>query len=312
MSQSFLLAPLQGFTDFVFRKCYHQTFGNIAEYYIPYLTVGPGNKIRNSQYRDILPENNAGVPVVPQVLCGSPAELRQLADILKNFGYKKINLNLGCPYPMATNRGKGTGLLERKDELRQVLDVLFEEYDFSVSVKFRSGLASEQTIFERIELLTAYPFEKLIFHPRTARQLYKGKANRNLFADLSAIIQRPLVYNGDIQTADDLEEIRLLAPQQQVWMIGRGVLTDPFLVDKLLGKNPDPQKQAEIKEAFHRQILENYLRAFTNEGQALMKMKQFWSYFSESFPNPHKTWKPIKKASKLSSFLTVYPANFRN
>ncbi|MGQ7870139.1 tRNA dihydrouridine synthase [Sunxiuqinia sp. sy24] len=308
LDHHFYLAPLQGFTDFAYRRCHHQLFRSVDEFYIPYLAIGPGQKIRNSQLRDCLPENNVGLPVVPQILCSNVDELRRLAQEVAQMGYSKLNLNLGCPYPMATKRGRGTGLLEKSEQLKGVLDTLFSDFDFSVSVKFRSGMTDEQTILKQFELLQKYPFEKLIYHPRTAKQLYKGTANRELFAQLAAQSDKPLVYNGDISSKDDLDEIRQLVPNQKEWMIGRGVLSDPLLIDRLKGKTISEQEALQLKMQFHKQLLEAYRATYQDDGHVLIKMKQFWSYFANSFPNPAKTYKPIKKASKLARFLEIYPA----
>ncbi|WP_321289566.1 tRNA-dihydrouridine synthase family protein [uncultured Sunxiuqinia sp.] len=299
---SFYLAPLQGFTDFVYRRCYHEIFGSIDEYYIPYIAIGPGQKIRNSQYRDVLPENNESVPAVPQILCAHVGELKVLADELKQMDYTKINLNLGCPYPMATKRGRGTALLDNSDQLKRVLDCLFAEYDFKVSVKFRAGLTDESTIINRVELLQAYPFEKLIFHPRTAKQLYKGSANRQLFVKLAAQSKSPLVYNGDIQSIDDLNEIRQQIPNQDEWMIGRGILNDPFLPAKLKGKLHSDEAKLKKLITFHNEILKNYQSVWTDEGIVIHRMIQFWSYFQQSFIQGRKAYKVAKKARNLDNY----------
>jgi len=307
----FSLAPLQGFTDFVFRKCYHQLFGDVKSYYIPYISLGPGNKIRRSQLRDLLSENNIDVPVVPQILCSNVEEMRQLAKIVRDYGYSKINFNMGCPYPMATNRGRGSALIEKPDELKRILDALFAEFNLEVSIKFRAGMNDEQNIFQLIPLLKAYPFAKLIFHPRTADQLYKGIANRELFAQFVGAINQPVVYNGDINTVDDLAQIRQLVPTQEEWMIGRGILSDPFLLKRINGNLPGSEQMQTMKRDFHELIFEEYQRHFSDEGQVLMKMKAFWSYFSHSFTNPHKAFKPLKKASSLSKFKVNYPTVFQ-
>ena len=305
------MAPLQGFTDFVYRQCFDKIFGGIEAYYIPYISVGPGGKIRNSQLRDLLPENNGNLPVIPQILCAGAIEAKQLATVIKDFGYKQVNLNLGCPYPMAVKQGRGAGLLEKHDHLKEVLDCLFNDFELKVSVKFRSGAIDENRIFDRIGLLQAYPLEKLIFHPRTAKQLYKGSANRDLFARFVKTASFPVVYNGDITSGDDLEEIKSLAPSQQEWMIGRGILNDPFLPGKLQGKCIEEKKRKEMKWQFHEMIFESYQKAYADEGQILMKMKQFWSYFSGCFSRPAKAYKPIKKATRMSKFLEVYPEVFK-
>ena len=296
------LAPLQGFTDFVYRKCHHQLFGGIDSYFIPYITIGKGGKIRTSQYREILPENNDGVPVVPQILCANVSELKWLAGEIREFGYQHINLNLGCPFPMATRRGRGTGLLENPENLKKVLDSLFTDFDFKVSVKFRSGLTNEQTIFERIDLLQTYPFEKLIFHPRTASQLYKGVANHELFAELAKTIQLPLVYNGDIQTMEDLIKIRQLVSDQEEWMIGREILMNPFLPWELKGEVFSEQQKHEKLLHFHEMMLESYLSIWPDQGIALNKMEQFWFYFYHAFVQGKKIYKAVKKAKNLNAY----------
>ena len=296
------MAPLQGFTDFPYRRCYHKFFGSVDEYYIPYIALGPGQKIRNSQYREILPENNEEIPVVPQILCGNAEELKELATIIRDYGYSKVNLNLGCPYPMATKRGRGTGLLENPDMLKQILDVLFSNFDFCVSAKFRSGLIDERTIFDRVELLNAYPFEKLIFHPRTAKQMYKGKANRNLFSELVPFVKAPLIYNGDITSATDLDEIKELIPTQNDWMIGQGILSNPFLPDELKGVFLTKEQKLEKLIQFHSEILESHLNTWSDHGIALRKIEQFWTYFSHSFDEGRKLHKAAKKATSIEKY----------
>lgn len=311
-NNQFSLAPLQGFTDFVFRRCYHQVFGDIHAYYIPYISFGPGNKIRNSQLRDLLPENNQDIPVIPQILCSNVDEMHRLAGMIENDGYTKLNLNMGCPYPMATNRGRGSALLEKPDELKRIFDQLFSNFQFEVSVKFRAGMTDENAIFKLIPILKAYPFSKLIFHPRTADQLYKGTANRELFARFAQEINLPIVYNGDLNTPADLEQIRQLNPTQSEWMLGRGILSDPFLIRKIENHLPEIQQQRELKREFHECIFNEYQRHYTDQGQVLMKMKAFWSYFANSFSNPQKAFKPVKKASSLDKFKANYPSIFQN
>ncbi len=306
------MAPLQGFTDFLYRRCYHTFFGSVDEYYIPYIALGPGQKIRNSQYREILPENNEGIPVVPQILCSNTKELKQLATEIRNFGYQKINLNLGCPFSMATKRGRGTGLLEKPDELKEVLDSLFTDFDFVISAKLRSGLTNDQTIVDQVDLLNAYPFEKLIFHPRTAQQMYKGVANKPLFAELKKLVKVPLVYNGDILSPNDIDELKKLVPEQNDWMIGRGILSNPFLPDELKGVFLTKEQKLEKLLQFHALVLENYQSVLQNEEHILRRMQAFWSYFSACFPNPRKAFKPVKKAHKLPSFLKIYPSIFKD
>lgn len=310
-SDKFYLAPLQSFTDFAYRKCYHRLFGGIDAYYIPYLSSSSGDKIRNSQLRDLLPGHNEGIPVVPQILCSGTEELVPLAERIAGLGYSRLNLNLGCPYPMATKRGRGAALIENPDVLKAILDTLFEKFQFEVSVKFRAGMSDPHHIFNLIHLLKAYPVSQYTFHPRTADQLYKGEADRQLYAAFAREFGKSLVYNGDIQTLADLDEVRALVPSQTDWMIGRGILTNPFLLSEIRGESILAERRKELKFKFHQAMFDEYRRAFTDNGQLLMKMKSFWIYFSESFSNPHKTYKLVKKASSLAKYEPAVSTIFR-
>ena len=170
-------APLQGFTDFTFRKAVSETFGGVDKYFIPYLSFSKGREIKKSQLREILPENNPNLPVVPQVLFSDQEELFDLISILMDYGYQEINLNLGCPYPMATNKGRGAAWLQKPEALNEILEQLFRKaLPAKFSVKMRAGMSDDQDAKAIFEVLNHFPIEELIFHPRTASQMYEGKA----------------------------------------------------------------------------------------------------------------------------------------
>ncbi len=312
IENNYFLAPLQGFTDFVYRKCYHQVFGGIDRYYIPYISIWKGGQIRKSQLRDLKPEHNQDLPVVPQILCANLDEMRFLADQVKEMGYTSLNLNMGCPYPMATNRGRGSALLQNPDEFKRMADALFEEYDFAVSVKFRAGLENPDEVLQFAELFRSYPFDHLIFHPRTGQQQYKGEADRDLFVQFANDLQKPLIYNGDINSVSDMENLQNRLPRQNEWMIGRGLLSNPLLIRELNGEETSKQEAWRLKQEFHELVFESYQNHLTDDGQLLMKMKGFWSYFAQSFTNPHKAFKAIKKSSSLAKFRLAYPIVFQN
>jgi len=306
-------APLQGFTDFTFRKVFAENFGGIDKYFIPYLSYGKGREIKKSQLREVFPENNSSMHVVPQILFSDAAEMFDLVAILLEYGYSEINLNLGCPYPMATNKGRGSAWLEKPDALSALLQQLFEKnFQAKLSVKMRTGLTNENDATAIFEVLNQFPIEEVIFHPRTASQMYEGKANPSLFAAAVSTVKHPLIYNGDIDSVAYFQELKALLPEQHNWMIGRGLLVNPELALQLKGEILE-LKQLRIRmREFHDQLLEAYSARLDGNGHILMKMNQFWSYFSESFENPHKAMKLVKKSSNLLKYNAAVTEIFRN
>ena len=306
-------APLQGFTDFTFRKVLSEVFGGIDKYFIPYLSYGKGREIKKSQLREVFPENNTDLPVVPQVLFADKQELFDLISLLVEFNYKEINLNMGCPYPMATNKGRGAAWLEKPEALNEILQQLFaKEFPAKFSVKMRAGMTKDQDFRATLNVLNRFPLEEVIFHPRTASQMYSGKANPVLFADALSLVKHPLVYNGDLFSETDLQAVKTIVPQQNSFMIGRGLLINPSLALQLKGEIFEAKELRKKKKEFHDQLLDAYSSRLEGSGHILMKMNQFWSYFSESFENPHKTMKLVKKSGSLLKYNAAVVEIFRN
>ena len=70
-------APLQGYTDDIYRRIHHQLIGGIDTYYTPFVRM-EGGGVRSKDMRDIRPEFNEGVPVVPQIIVKSMKEFEFL------------------------------------------------------------------------------------------------------------------------------------------------------------------------------------------------------------------------------------------
>ncbi len=296
------LAPIQGFTDFIYRKTYAEVFPDTAAYFIPYISV-KNDVVLKKHLAEILPENNPQNRVVPQVLPANSNELLFLANILSDYGYREINLNLGCPYPMVTHRGKGAGLLPHPERIREMLNVFFEKTTLKFSVKLRAGLTSPTEVEKLAPVFNEFPLTEIIFHPRIATQLYKGEILEDTFNHFSEQINHPLVYNGDIFTLEDFHRKKTLFPETTTWMLGRGILMNPFLPAEIMGSKQPKQIKKEKLIEFHQLVFNGYSETMDNPGNVLNKMKQFWIYFSFNFPNQHKVIKGIKKVKSVQLYL---------
>ncbi|MBT3384864.1 MAG: tRNA-dihydrouridine synthase family protein [Prolixibacteraceae bacterium] len=305
------LAPIQGFTDFVYRKAYSEVFTGVDTFFIPYISL-KNNQILKKFEKEILFENNPQKNVVPQVLVKDGPEMLDLSNILKNFGYNEINLNLGCPYPMVTNRGKGSGLLPHPNKIKSILNGFFEKSDQKLSLKVRSGLIQPNEIELLVPIFNEFPLSEIIFHPRIATQLYRGEVLLSAFKKVSELSKHRLVFNGDIFNLSDFKNMQGLFPNINNWMLGRGILMDPFLPSEINGIHFSEEEKRAKKMDFHQMIFDTYSDKMDNQGNTLNKMKQFWSYFSFGFPNQHKVFKKIKKAGSVEKYLNVVQTIFRD
>jgi tRNA-dihydrouridine synthase len=304
------LAPLQGFTDFVYRKAYSEIFYGIDTFFIPYISV-KDNQILKKYEKEILPENNPQIRVIPQVLANSGDEMLFLSEILKNKGYNEINLNLGCPYPMVTNREKGAGLLPHPDKLQKILSSFFEKTNLRLSVKLRAGLYSATEIEQIIPVLNQYPLTEVIFHPRIAKQLYDGEILNSAFQFAQQNLNHRLVYNGSIFSVNDFKLCQQKYPEVQNFMLGRGILMNPFLPSEIKNIEITSKEKSEKLREFHQLVFKYYSEIMDNEGNAINKMKQFWIYFSYNFTEQRKCFKLINKASGIKKYNNAINLIFR-
>ena len=131
-------APLQGFTEAAWRNAHEQTFGGVDAYYTPFIRLEKG-EIRNKDKREVLPQQNTVSHLIPQLVASEPEELNQLAGFLASQGYREIDVNMGCPFPLIANRGKGSGILPYPEKVAALLDAMRQLPEIRFSVKMRLG-----------------------------------------------------------------------------------------------------------------------------------------------------------------------------
>ena len=304
-------APLQESTDHIYRSAHAKYFGGIAKYFAPYIVRQNDGTVRTSHLRDIKRSNNQGYPLIPQILAGNSHDFIFLAELLQENGYDEINWNLGCPYPMVTNKGLGAGLLPYPALISAILEESLPKIQAKVSVKMRTGLQSADEIFAVIDILNDFPITEVILHPRIAGQLYRGIPDEEVFTDVQRRLKHPLVYNGDLETIEDFDRLKKLFGTTETWMVGRGILKNPFLPSLLkTGGLPEIVNREETLKNFHDEIFLNYSKILNGSSHLLMKMEKFWSYFCFAFPDAHKTFKRIKKASNIAKYELAVNENF--
>lgn len=311
-------APMEGITGYIYRNAFHAYFGQgIDKYFTPFIAVAQGGDIKNRSLRDVLPENNRELPVVPQILTNRAADFTALRKRLVSLGYGEVNLNLGCPYPTVVSKGKGAGFLARKEELTVFLEEIFKACGEgeSISVKTRLGRERPEEFEEILAIYQQFPIRELIIHPRVQRQLYEGKPDRKAFAEALCRSSHPVCYNGDIVTRKDYEELTEEFPPERfpglaAVMIGRGFLINPGLVREL--RQGERMTKKEFAD-FHERLYEDYRELMGEDRNALFKMKELWNYWQylwemQNETDREKHLKKIRKAKTGGEYLTAVNA----
>lgn len=182
---------MEGVTGYLYRNVFHDFFGKgIDKYFAPFIVPTQGTSVKSRTVRDILPENNVGIPLVPQILSNNVENFVALSGYLSELGYEEVNLNLGCPYGTVVAKGRGSGMLDNPRELDRFLDRIFEgcEGKIGISVKTRIGLDSESEWEELLTVYNRYPMKELIIHPRIQKDFYKNQKHMTLPAKRAEIL----------------------------------------------------------------------------------------------------------------------------
>ncbi len=303
MSFTLLSSPLQGFTDFRFRNAINKYFGGIDTYYSPYIRLNGKLVIKPSYERDLLPENNIGLEVIPQIITNDADEFLFVANYVKDLGYKELNWNLGCPYPMVTKSGMGSGLICNPEKINTILDRVHLESDIIVSMKMRLGYDTTEEILDVLPILDTYPIKNIAIHARIGKQLYKGGVHLDAFQQCIDYTKHKLYYNGDIKSVAKFREMQERFPTIDHWMIGRGLISDPFLPSMIRQNTLEyPKNKMELFSAFHDTLYGIYSESLSGSTHLLLKMYHLWEYFAVTFSNPHKVLKKIKKAQSIRNY----------
>ena len=301
-SPHLILAPLRGFTDFVFRNTFQRHFAGIDEAVAPFVTSTKGRRIKPSHLRDLNPEQNQTMPVVPQILSNNSEEFVFLAKKLFDLGFEEINLNLGCPYPMVAKKRRGSGLLPHPEVVDRLLFEILDGVPGRLSIKTRLGRFSADEMDSLIPIFNRYPLSRVIVHPRVGEQMYAGRVNLDAFGMCLAQINHPVIYNGDINDPFGFDQLQAEFPGAVGWMLGRGLIANPFLAEIIKGQSPSSEHRMSRFRNFHDDLVDNYSRLFSGPGHVLDRMKGFWRYFADGFVDGRRILKYIRKVNALKRY----------
>lgn len=297
------LAPIRGLTDAFFRQTLCRHFAGFDAAVAPFINPQRKSLYDDRMLRDVLPENNGPLPLIPQLLHTDPEQFLVLAGRLADLGYRQVNWNLGCPAPMVARKKRGSGLLPYPEEIVAILSKIMPRLGVELSIKTRLGFHERTELAALLPALDDFPVKEIILHTRLGRQLYKGPTDPDGFAECRRQTSHTLVYNGDI---NDLATFRMLAahfPTVGRWMIGRGALANPFLAEEIKGYAVEPAaKRKERIVAFHAELYAGYTERLSGPGHVLGRLKQLWIYLVGSFPGQEKALKKILKSSTLAGY----------
>lgn len=293
-------APLQGYADHIYRRIHNELYGGVYCYYTPFIRIEKGEP-RHQDMNRLKQCAVDGTNLIPQIIFNSLQEFTSLVEAIKVMDYNRIDLNLGCPHPMQTGKGRGSALIANTALMSDIADYIAKDTEVRYSVKMRLGMSQPDEWEAIMPILNSVSLEHVTLHPRVAKQMYNGDICYDQFKRFLDVSSNPVVYNGDIKSVNDLNQLSVRFPSVTKFMIGRGMLARPSLALEYKSGNEWSREQRITSLLdFHDELLDEYQTVLCGQAQVLQKIKPFWDYLESEIG--HKVHKAIKKATSLQKY----------
>ncbi len=300
MAHQIYLAPLQGLTHEPFREQPPEYFPGVDRAYTPYFSINEQTMPKPKKVKAALEAGSKHFQIVPQVLTNSSAAFLIFSGLIKDSGINLLNLNMGCPYPVVTKKGKGAAMLTNPAKTEKFFDTVFNKIQTEVSIKVRSGLHQEHELSELLPILNRFPFKEIIIHPRKGTDYYTGKPDMEAFSGFMAESEIPVVFNGDIFSVNDYRTITQRYPEVRNIMIGRGLLRNPLLAASI--KNITIEKPNEQVKTFMHELAEVLSAQKRSKDPFPQGIKEYWWHLSFSFSENNQVFDIIKVTQDLKTY----------
>ena len=287
------LAPLHGITYYNFRNCFIRHFHGINGAIAPFIAAQTKDKLNPKKLTDLFLENNTTLSIIPQIMGNTPEAIRDTIIVLnETFGYEQFNWNIGCPMNQIVRKKRGCGVMPDAGLIEDVVHEVCGKTSARFSLKMRSGLHSAEEGLEVLQRLSPYPVDFLCIHPRLGVQQYEGNVDLDAFEIFYQTTNHKIIYSGDINNADFFAQLQKRFPKIENWMLGRGILQNPFLGEEILDNDPVGARRAlplQLRTMPHvqKQRFINYcneysqiLTSLVGEKIALSSFKELWHYFA--------------------------------
>lgn len=287
--------PMEGITGHIYRMAHKDIFGGVDTYHAPFIAPDSQGNFKVKGLKDLDPSNNRGIDLVPQLLVNKAEPFLLVTEQLKDMGYDKVELNIGCPSATVVGKHKGSGMLLDLESLERCLDRIFQDSPLPVWIKTRMGMEDVEEFGRIAELYSRYPIQRLTIHARVRADMYKAAAQPLALLPYLDSFPFPVWYNGDIFSPEDVQALAAAGEKYEGIMLARGAVADPALPRRIKGGEP---LSLEELRAFHGRLIDDFQSQGSPQATAA-RMKELWSYMQCKFPGCKKQIKELFKAKSL-------------
>ena len=275
-------APMAGTTDYSFRKILEKFDPDFL--FTEMVNANLLNREDDTTINELLKCNDKQ-RTGTQIFGGDKDELISGILKLKNFGFRKININMGCPQPKIIKNGAGSALLENSNLVDQVL-LETQNIGAEISIKIRVGYKDFDNPEIFLNLANKHNLDFICVHGRTQKQMYSGTANWEIVEKLSKIPRNVEFFgNGDLFEPSEIQQ-KIASCNLDGIILSRGIIGNPWLISQTreflqTGKVSTIQTFDETKSL----VLEHLQNIVKNKGEmkAVLEINKFLRPYFQKF-----------------------------
>lgn len=225
------LAPLAGITNLPFRKLIKDCGCAVV---CSEMISAKGIFYNSQKTVTLLKSQEDERPLSVQIFGSDPVSMGQAAAFITDLGTVDIiDINFGCSVRKVIKQGAGVALMKEPVLAGKIIKAVRDATPLPFTIKIRSGWdASGNQALNLAKIAEDQGVDAIAFHPRTAVQGFKGKADWSLIARLKQEIRIPVIGNGDIVTPADAETMLSRTGCDAV-MVGRAAMNNPFILSQI-------------------------------------------------------------------------------
>lgn len=220
-------------------------------------------------------------PIAMQILGCDSKILSESSLILQDLGASIIDINMGCPVPKITKKGKGAALMKDIRKTSEIVNNLRKVTKIPLTVKIRSGWDENNiNAVQFSKMLESEGVDSIAVHPRTRLQRYEGKSKWTIIKQVVDAVNIPVSGNGDVKTYEDAENMIAQTSCKSV-LIGRAAIGNPWIFNRKYQKLEDHEKNI-----YKIKTIKNHLemmKLFFPKKTLEIQIKKHLSYYSKGF-----------------------------
>jgi nifR3 family TIM-barrel protein len=296
LDNNVILAPLAGISNLPFRLLAKASGCGLV---CSEMISANGLVYQSGKTEQMLNSAPEEKPLSVQIFGSDPGIMAEAAAIVESKGADIVDINFGCSVRKVIRTGSGAALMKSPDQAKALLTAVRKSIRIPLTIKIRSGWdTSGREALDIAGIAQDCGVDAIAVHPRTAGQLFRGRADRSIIAAVKKSVGIPVIGNGDIISARNALKM-LKETGCDAVMIGRKAIGDPAIFSRVLVRmnGEEPARQG-LSQRFD--IMTHYFKAsveYIGEEAACRMMRSRLGWFTRGMRNSSKFREAIKHLS---------------